>query len=538
MIAQSGRMRNFNPHIYYIMYKTLIKNCITTFFLILCLASVLGQEILTGHEKADSNGAAELMLVQPVEKAHLILKVSPAEAVIRLDGELVPSVKGRAEVPVDSGLHRYSVECPYYHPFSDTVLVDSSSREVSVALQPAFGYLKVTGQDVHGATVLINGKKVGSAPYTSDRLLSGSYTVELTHDLYLPYKKEVVVKDGETYELTASLAANYAHVTFTVGNDAEIYVNDSRVGKSPYSADLRTGTYVVRAQRTGYSTTVDTFAVTPAMMDSVIALKTPTPIYGLVAVRTQPSKVTVWGNGTMLGKTPCLARTLVGQYDFMMIKKKRDTVYVSAEVQQVPCLEIKAKLPLAKKHVPDSCLKVKTNYVRRPVAYQKGTLLIVHGGYAWAQKQPSFGFSVGQLRRLGWTLNFNTNFNFKGFNFQRKPKDSEPIDSCYTRLSTSLGLVVRTCDLVSVRVGVGLGYFIKSYQVDTDQKWYPKFATMIIGPQMEAGVAFHINPVLITLEYATTNFRYNEIRLGVGVCLHKRIAATPVEKKKEKTTRK
>ena len=76
-----------------------------------------------------------------------------------------------------------------------------------------------------------------------------------------------------------------------------------------------------------------------------------------------------------------------------------------------------------------------------------------------------------------------------------------------------------------------------SYKV-SDQKWYPKFASMIVGLQMEAGVAFHVNPLMITLEVASTNFRYNEVRFGLGFCIHKRIAATPIRKTQPKKSRK
>lgn len=467
----------------------------------------------------------------------LTFNFSPVEAVIRLDGELLPAVHGRADAFVDPGMHRYDIECPYYHMVSDSVRMTGTAREISVSLKPAFGYLKVTGQGVRGATVLINGEEVGTAPYSSDRLLSGNYTIELTRDLYLPYKKVIRIRDGETCEINTSLEADYAHVTFAVGSDAKLYVNDSLVGQSQYIADMRTGKYVVKATKEGFTTTVDTIIITPDMMDKVFVLQTPTPIYGLLAIRTRPAKAMVWNKDTMLCQTPRLVRTLIGDYDLWMVKKGRDTVRVTAEVQQRRCLEVKASLPLTKKHVPDSCIKVKTNYVRHPVAYQKGFLLILHGGYAWEQKMPSFGLSIGQLRRCGWTLNFSTNFDFKGFNFQKKPNGAVPIDSTYTRLSTTIGFVVRTCNVLSVRVGAGLGYYTMSYKV-SDQKWYPKFASMIVGLQMEAGVAFHVNPLMITLEVASTNFRYNEVRFGLGFCIHKRIAATPIRKTQPKKSRK
>jgi len=467
----------------------------------------------------------------------LTLSFSPTEAVIRLDGELLPSVHGRADAFVEPGVHRYDIECPYYHTASDTVRVKGSSREVSVALKPAFGYLKVSGYGVRGATVLVNGKEVGTAPYSSDRMPSGKYTVELVKDLFTPYKEVVVIRDAETYEITTSLAADYAHVTFAVGNDAEIYVDDSLCGRGQYIADLRTGKYVVKASKDGHTTTVDTIVITPDKMDKVFVLQTPTPIFGLLAIRTRPAKATVWNKDTMLCLTPRLVRTLVGTYDLKIAKKGRDTVRLQAEVQQRRCLEIRTKLPTAGRNLPDSSLKVKMAYVRHPVAYQKGTLLIFHLNYAWEPNQLAYGISIGQLRRCGWSLNLNSNFNFKGLDSKRRPYGSTASDSSITRFSATLGFVVRTCNVLSLRVGGGIGYYAKNYKV-SNQKWYPDMTTRIFGPQIDAGFALHLNPLMITFEYSTTYFKYHEVRVGLGFCIHKRISATPMKKNTGKTSKK
>lgn len=467
----------------------------------------------------------------------LTFNFSPVEAVIRLDGELLPAVHGRADAFVDPGIHRYEIECPYYHTVSDSLRMMGSPRDIDITLKPAFGYLKVTGQGVRGATVLINGKEVGTAPYNSERLLSGKYTVELVRDLYLPYKKVIRISDGETYEINTSLAADYAHVTFAVGAGAEIYVNDELKGQGQYIDDLRTGKYVVKAHRDGYTTTVDTINITPDMMDKVFVLQTPTPIYGLLAIRTRPAKAMVWNKDTLLCQTPRLVRTLIGHYDLKMVKKGKDTVRVSAEVQQRRCLEVKAKLPPIRQHVPEDQMKVKMNYVRHPVACQKGTLLIFHVSYAWEPQQLSYGLSLGRLRRCGWSLNLNSNFNFNGLDSKRMPYGSTPSDSSFTRLSATLGFVVRTCNVLSLRIGAGYGYCAKNYKMG-NQKWYPDMGTRILGPQLEAGIALHLNPLMITASYSTTFFRYHEVRVGLGFCIHKRIAATPIKKQKNKTSNK
>ena len=461
----------------------------------------------------------------------LSVAFSPTEAVVRLDGELLPSVHGQANAFVEPGIHRYDIECPYYHSISDTIRIGKDQRSLNVRLTPAFGYLKVTGQGVRGATVLVNGKEVGTAPYSSDRMLSGNYTVELVRDLYLPYKEEIQISDGQTYEISTNLVADYAHVTFKVGIDADIYINDTLRGHGQYIADMRTGTYVVEAHKEGYTTTVDSIRITPKMMDRTFVLETPSPIYGLLAIRTRPAKAMVWNKDSLLCRTPCIVRTLVGGQDLTMVKNGRDTVYASADVSQRRCLEVKAKLPRASLHIPDSCHVVKMKYVRHPVAYQRGTLLIFHVNYAWEQRQLAYGISIGRLRRCGWTLNLNSNFNFNGLDSKRRPYGSTPSDSSFTRFTATFGFVVRTCNVLSLRVGGGIGYLARNYKM-ANQKWYPDMSTRIIGPQLDAGFALHLNPMMITFEYSTTYFRYHEARIGLGFCIQKKVSATPMKKKK------
>lgn len=468
---------------------------------------------------------------------YLSIAFSPSEAVVRLDGTLLPSVQGKASAFVAPGSHQYDIECPYYHAVSDTVQVSEKSREMAVALKPAFGYLKVTGDGVRGATVLINGKEVGTAPFSSDRLMSGKYSVELAKNLYFSYKEDVIIRDAETYEISTSLKPDYAHVTFAVANDAEIYVDNSLAGKGQFIADLRSGKYVVKARKDGYTTTEDTIVITPEMMDKVFVLQAPTPIYGLLAIRTRPAKATVWNKDTMLCLTPRLVRTLVGTYDLKIAKKGRDTVRLQAEVQQRRCLEVRTKLPTAGRNIPDSSLKVKMAYIRHPVAYQRGTLLIFHLNYAWEQRQLAYGISIGRLRRCGWTLNLNSNFNFNGLDSKRRPYGSTPSDSSFTRFTATFGFVVRTCNVLSLRVGGGIGYLARNYKM-ANQKWYPDMSTRIIGPQLDAGFALHLNPMMITFEYSTTYFRYHEARIGLGFCIQKKVSATPMKKKKGKTSNK
>lgn len=463
---------------------------------------------------------------------------SPSEAVIRIDGELIPSVQGKASAYVSAGRHQYDIECPYYHTVSDTVNIVSGQRDLEIALKPAFGYLKVSGDRARGATVLINGKEVGTAPYTSDRLTSGNYTVELVKDLHLPYKENVTISDGETYELMASLVVDYAHVTFAVNNDADIYINGEKMAQGHYISDFRTGTYVVEARKSGHTSTLDTFNIIPAMMDQVIVLKSPTPLYGLLAIRTKPAKALVSNADSLFCTTPRVVRTLVGDYDLTIYKSKRDTIYVKANLEARKCLEVKVQLPKSgKKAGNEDSNFVKMKYVRVPVAYVRGTLFSVNTSYTHPYNLWSYGLTVGRLRRFGWSLALNTNFHFQGLNSKTPPAHAVATDSNITYFGATLGLVMRTCNPLSVRVGAGVGYYAANFKMG-DGKWYAPKTSKVFGLQTDIGLIFHAHPLILTIDYSTVMLRFHNFRVGLGFYIQKSPhAITKTKKDRPKKTK-
>ncbi len=469
------------------------------------------------------------------ENLHLLkISFSPKDAVVRLDGNPLPTLNGTASAYVPVGKHQYEIACPYFHAASDTLTIGNEDINVMVALTPAFGHLNIVGDGARGATVFLNGEEVGTAPYNSNRLKSGIYKVDLIKDLYLPFTTEITIFDGDTFELTASLVPNYAHLTFAVENDADIFINDKKVGRERYVCDLITGTYVVEARKSGHASSIDTFRISPEMMDQVIVLRAPEPIYGLLAIRTRPSKATVWHNDTIVCVTPRIVRMLVGEYDLTITKNRCDTVHTDINLSNRNCLEVKAKLMAIEKKSPnDSTLNlVRTKYIRTPVGYIRGTLFSFNMCYTLPYANPSFGLTVGRLRRCGWSLALNTNFRFKGLDSKTPPANSSPIDSCTTHFSATLGLVVRTCDFLSLRVGAGIGYYARNFKM-SDMHWYAQSTSRIASLQTDVGIIFHLNPLTITFDYSTAMLKYHTFRAGIGFCIQKR----PSAQRKQKQSR-
>ena len=125
-------------------------------------------------------------------------------------------------------------------------------------LVPAFGSLSITSEP-SGADVYLSGELVGQTPYSSSRLASAKYLVDIRKPLYLPLSNQTIaVEDGKLSERSFKLEPNFGDLsvasepsaaTITLeANGREVYR-----GTSPISLQLEPGTYILSASKSGYA---------------------------------------------------------------------------------------------------------------------------------------------------------------------------------------------------------------------------------------------------------------------------------------------
>ena len=143
--------------------------------------------------------------------------------------------------------------------------------------------------------------------------------------------------------------------------------------------------------------------------------------------------------------------------------------------------------------------------------------------------QWSYGFKVGQVRKAGWYVSLMTNFNFKGAfsNFDDNQNYVLTGKQKTTRLSATVGLVVRPCKPMSIMLGAGFGY--RSLNIETTDGWrnYPK--RTFYGPEVAFGFMFHAKWFVLTTEVVAIPYDFNhsevewhkriEGKLGIGFML-------------------
>ena len=276
------------------------------------------------YEMVLTTGRVETVVTHTVAKQFVVFNVSPADAVVELNDEVL-SVDGDgvAQQLMPYGSYNYRVSRPNYHTEAGRITVTAEGKiEKSITLRPNYGWIKVSGSsDYNGAYVYIDNERVGQFPYTSKELKSGTHTVKLVKSMYKTYEQKVTVSDNETTELNVQMIANFANVTLAAGADCEIWVDGELRGKEQWSGPLQIGDYTVEVRKASHRNASEIVRISTTE-ERTVQLKSPTPIYASLEISSTPSRSTVYLDGKEVGTTPLLMNdVLIGTHRIVLKKE-------------------------------------------------------------------------------------------------------------------------------------------------------------------------------------------------------------------------
>ena len=259
--------------------------------------------------------------------AHLqqfvVFNVTPADALVIFDGSPMVVNSGAASKRVKFGTYSYTVSAKDYYTYNGSVTVSDMKNKamVKVDLKPAHGWINVSGSSAEGAYVYVADQLIGQAPLKTDRLASGTYSVRLVKPLFKSYDTSVTVTDGNVTTISPVLQADFARVTLSVDNGADIWVNGEHKGSGSWTGDLATGSYLVECRKANHRSSSDNINVSADMPSRRITLKAPSPIYGSLSIVSAPDFCEVWLDGAHIGQTPLyLPETLIGSHSLKLSK--------------------------------------------------------------------------------------------------------------------------------------------------------------------------------------------------------------------------
>jgi ABC-type proline/glycine betaine transport system ATPase subunit len=213
---------------------------------------------------------------------YLVINTNPKSALVEIDGKSIQRKNGKVEVRLTKGVHNYRISADDYYTTVDTVVLDGSrTRTMEVALNPAFGFLKVEHvSELKGAEVYVNNRLRGTLPLEKPiPVKSGQADVRIVKNLYHDYNTTLEVADNQTYTLKADLVPNFAEVTITTDATTEIWIDGQKRGTGKWSGELEIGKYTIDCQKMSHEPAHHLLSVVDTNPVSVNygALK---PIYG------------------------------------------------------------------------------------------------------------------------------------------------------------------------------------------------------------------------------------------------------------------
>jgi len=162
-------------------------------------ATVYELTLYVPEEKNNGLQIIERLVEKKVTEQALMMNYSPASAHIYIDDELQQTDNNGAFSKVlPLGHHSYRIVAPHFSEKKGSFdIVPERPSALNIALQATYGFMTVSSNK-NKTKIFINKKEVGLAPYKSDTLNVGTYTVRVERPWYVPQEQNIEIRPTET----------------------------------------------------------------------------------------------------------------------------------------------------------------------------------------------------------------------------------------------------------------------------------------------------------------------------------------------------
>jgi len=257
-------------------------------------------------------GNVQTVVQQKSSSQWLVLTVEPKGAMVEIDGMIVEGADGQIMQKLSRGNHDVRVSAKDYHTEVLRIELGEQKVERTVKLNPAFGWIEIEGPN--GASVFIDNQKIGEAPIKSNPLASGTHDLRVTKDKWLPYREQVLVSDNTVTTVMPQLTANFATVTLQTEGDAEIWVDDVKMGNGKVTIELSPKEYTFETRKAGHRSQSIVREISMATQGA-ISIPAPVAMQGILSVEIKPVGAKIYVDDKYVGESPLmLENILVGKH--------------------------------------------------------------------------------------------------------------------------------------------------------------------------------------------------------------------------------
>ena len=230
-------------------------------------------------------------------------------------------------------------------------ITDGEPITIEKKLRPAYGFINITSEPESDAVVFINNKKVGTTPYQSDKMASGTYNIRVVKDMYKTTEQTFTIADENTTNAVVKLSANFVNLTIDTDIDSDIYIDEQYKGKGKWSGRIFDGAHFVEVKKDKHRTISKNLNLVLGK-DVNIEIEAPEPITGMLDISSVPVKADIYINGKHYGTTPrIISDLLIGDYTLKLEKQGCAPVTKKITIEENTTLAIKEELANGKEVV-------------------------------------------------------------------------------------------------------------------------------------------------------------------------------------------
>ena len=326
-------------------------------------------------------------VTQTPQRQFFKFRVTPDNAVVTIIENGAPEILpmregGIASKMLNYGTYSYSIAADKYHTEEGSFTVSATQAEMTVDLLPQFGWLTVAGDNTSQggyvfATNMATGGMIqlGTIPLNNKEMSSGVYTLRIQKEKYKDYSTTITIEEGKITTIRPSLEANFAQVTLTTNEGADIYVDGNRLGTTRWTGTLELGEHSVETRQASHHSAYTNVRITPQSACPTVTLNNPLPIYGSLIVDGTPMDAVVYVDNKRVGVSPLVyGELLIGSHTVRIEKEgyvKQEKMIAVSEGQ-----EHMLEYTLAKE-MPKPTLTDKETFTVKGVSF---TMVGVKGG--------------------------------------------------------------------------------------------------------------------------------------------------------------
>ena len=201
-------------------------------------------------------GEVQTVVKQARTSQYVVFQLTPPNAVVEIDGELIETNGGTATKMKKLGTYSYRVQAPNYYSEAGSVTIDDieNKKVVNVSLRPNFSHVTINVDN--NAEIWVNGEKRGEGSWTGN-LGAGTYEFEAKKIGYRSsfMTRDIEVKsDPEIIHLSAPTPIYGEANINSVPAIADVYIDDKKSGQTPMIlSKLLIGDHTLTIRKQGFS---------------------------------------------------------------------------------------------------------------------------------------------------------------------------------------------------------------------------------------------------------------------------------------------